>query len=141
VLLVFYLGDECLHCMEQITGLNERLEEFAKEDTVVVAVSKDSPEKIAGYEEEGKIRVKLLSDPGFENARRFHAFDDFEEIELHATVLVDKDRRVHWARTGGAPFMDFDYLMTEARRLNSGLVHRLRRPVTLPDAEGSSESR
>jgi hypothetical protein len=31
------------------------------------------------------------------------AYVDFEEMELHSTVWIDKNGRVHWARTGGEP--------------------------------------
>jgi hypothetical protein len=59
-----------------------------------------------------------LSDPRFENARRFKSFDDFEELALHSTILIDRRGRVHWARTGGDPFTDFDFLFKEIKRLN-----------------------
>jgi len=37
---------------------------------------------------------------------------------LHSTILIDKQGRVHWARHGGAPFTDFDFLVKEIKRLN-----------------------
>ena len=49
----------------------------------------------------------LGSDTGFENARRFKSYDDFEEMGIHSTILIDKEGRVHWAKHGGAPFDDF----------------------------------
>ena len=38
------------------------------------------------------------------------SYDDFEEIGIHSTILIDKDGRVHWAQHGGAPFSDFTFL-------------------------------
>lgn len=70
--------------------------------------------------------VALLHDPGFENARRYHVYDDFEECELHATILPDRNHDVHWFQIGGEPFMDFDFLEEELRRLEQGVVHELR---------------
>jgi peroxiredoxin len=126
VLIVFYLGETCLHCVEQLQGLNDRFDEFKKLDTVILAVSRDDPATIAAFEKEGGMKLRLLSDPKFENARRFHSYDDFEGIELHSTVLIGKDRGVHWAKTGGDPFMKFDYLLDELRRLEEGLIKKLR---------------
>ena len=60
-------------------------------------------------------------DSGHVNARRFHAYDDFEEIELHSTILIDKRGRIYWARFGGDPFSDLDFLMKQLDRMN-GLV-------------------
>ena len=66
----------------------------------------------------GGLAVRLLADPGHETARRFTAYDDFEEMELHATILIDRAGRVHWKRTGGDPFLDMEFLLAELRRMN-----------------------
>jgi len=52
-----------------------------------------------------------------ENARRFTAYDDFEEMELHATVLIDPQGRVHWASIGGEPFTDMAFLAKQLGRM------------------------
>lgn len=62
--------------------------------------------------------TRLLSDGDHVNARRFLAYDDFEDSERHATVLVDKKGRVHWAHTGGAPFDDMAFLEKQLERMN-----------------------
>ena len=62
--------------------------------------------------------VRLLSDDRYANARRFHSYDDFEEMELHSTILIDKTGRVHWARTGGEPFGDMTFLVKQLERMN-----------------------
>ncbi len=118
VLLVFYLGDECVHCMEQLTAINAHSSDWSTEETVVIGVSSASPEKNKASPKLGKLGMKLLSDSDHINARRFASYDDFEEIELHSTVLIDKAGRVHWKRTGGKPFADVDFLLKEVRRMN-----------------------
>ncbi len=125
LILIFYLGDECLHCMEQIREASDRAGTFRGLDTEILAMSKDSIEEILGYEESGEFDLTLLSDPNFANARRFRAYDDFEEVELHATILLDKSHDVHWFQLGGDPFMDFDFLEKEVRRLEEGVVHEI----------------
>ena len=117
VVLIFYLGEECVHCIEQLQVAEERLDGLFERDTVVLAVSADSVEEIE--RQQGDFGVLLLSDETFESARRFHAYDDFEEIELHATFLLDRDGRLHWSRIGGEPFTDFDFLEREIDRLNA----------------------
>jgi hypothetical protein len=63
--------------------------------------------------------VRLLSDDHYANARRFHSYDDFEEAELHSTILIDRNGRVHWARNGGDPFSDMAFLVKQVERMNA----------------------
>ncbi|MEM1012210.1 MAG: redoxin domain-containing protein [Planctomycetota bacterium] len=116
--IVFYLGEECPHCMDQLRLLKSRHDEFEEVDTDVVAISADSVEEIAESLEMGKLPFQILSDPDHRNAKRFRSYDDFEEIELHSTFLVDRLGRVHWSRIGGEPFEDLDFLLGEIERVN-----------------------
>jgi alkyl hydroperoxide reductase subunit AhpC len=63
-----------------------------------------------------KLGIRLLSDVDHAGARRFATYDDFENIELHSTILIDKEGRVRWKRTGGDPFMDVGFLLEEIAR-------------------------
>lgn len=129
VLLVFYLGEACPHCVEQLQALNERAEAFGELGTEIVAISKDSVDKLATFQAD--FEIQLLSDTEFANARRFASYDDFEEVELHSTFLIDRDGGIHWSRIGGEPFMDLDYLEREAKRLGeNGLIQDLRTATT-----------
>ncbi len=118
VLLVFYLNDECVHCMEQLKAINGRGEDWSNQNTVVLGVSSVSPEKNKASPKLGKLTLRLLSDTNHENARRFASYDDFEDLELHSTVLIDTQGRVHWKRTGGKPFADVEFLMQAVKRMN-----------------------
>ena len=115
VLLVYYLSDQCVHCMEQLALINEKFNAFSLLDTVVLAVSSDSPEKNRDKATD-TFKLTLLSDKNHENARRFASYDDFEDMELHSTILIDREGRVRWKRTGGDPFMKVDYLLAEIGR-------------------------
>lgn len=121
VLLIFYLGEECPHCFEQLIEVRKRKGDFAAVNTEVIAISSATPEKNADSTRLGEMPFRLVSDVKFENARRYKSYDDFEELALHSTILIDKQGKVHWARTGGDPFMDFNFLLKEIRRLN-GIV-------------------
>jgi len=118
VLLVFYLGEECVHCVEQLVAINGHASDWAAENTVVLAVSSASPEKNRNSKKLGELSLQLLSDADHASARRFTSYDDFEDIELHSTVLIDGKGRVHWKRTGGDPFTDMDFLLQEVKRMN-----------------------
>lgn len=118
VILVFYLNDECVHCMEQLRAINGKSDDWSTENTVVLGVSSVSPEKNKASAKLGKLPMRLLSDRDHENARRFASYDDFEELELHSTILIDTKGRVHWKRTGGKPFADVEFLLQSVKRMN-----------------------
>lgn len=118
VLLVFFLGSECPHCVDQLKLIDENIAEFQSRDTVVLAVSRDTPQENRDSLELGDLPFVLLSDKDFENARRFNSYDDFEEMELHSTTLIDRQGRIRWARFGGDPFTDMDFLLEEIDRFD-----------------------
>lgn len=117
VILVFYLGTGCAHCVSQIKELSERSDKWKGLEADVLAVSADSV--TANAASQGTLKVQLLADDQFRNARLFKSFDDFEEIPIHSTVLIDKTGRVHWARHGGGPFTDYDFLASQLERMNA----------------------
>ena len=120
VMLVYYLGRECAHCVEQLHKIGKMKDEWSRLDTVLLAVSSQGSEANAkAIKEMGDLPWRLLSDSGFENARRWRSYDDFEEMELHSTVLIDKKGRVYWGRFGGDPFSDTDFLVKTIQRMNS----------------------
>jgi peroxiredoxin len=113
VLLVFYLSDQCAHCMEQLKKISDKRAEFDQANTVVLAVCNavESTAPIDG--------IRLLRDKDHVNARRFASYDDFENIELHSTILIDPQGRVRWKRTGGDPFTNLDFLFKAIGKLMS----------------------
>jgi peroxiredoxin len=119
VILVFYLSEECVHCVDQLVGLNKLSEELSRENAVVLAVSSTSPERNRESAKLGRLAIQLLSDRNHEGARKCASYDDFEALELHSTILIDAQGRVRWKRTGGDPFMRLDLLMKELARVNA----------------------
>jgi len=120
VILVFYLGQECPHCMRQLHDIGGKQSDWERLNTVVLAVSSTPPDENAkGLKAFGNLPVLLLSDDHYANARRFHSYDDFEEAELHSTILIDRNGRVHWARNGGDPFSDMSFLVKQVERMNA----------------------
>ncbi len=120
VVLVFYLGRECLHCMKQLRDIAAKKSDWDRLDTVVLAVSGNTPESNARNLKTINLDgVRLLSDRDFANARRFQSYDDFEEIEVHSTILIDKKGFVNWGHTGGDPFGDIGFLVKQVERMNA----------------------
>jgi len=118
VLLVFFLGEACVHCVGQLKSINDRMKDFEDQSTTVLGVCSASPQSLKDSVTLNPVKIKFLSDAKHENARRFSSYDDFEDIELHSTILIDKEGKVRWKRTGGDPFMDMDFLLRELKRVN-----------------------
>ena len=118
VLLVFFLGEACVHCVGQLKAINDKMADFNAQDTVVLGVCSQTPKALKESLTLNPVKVTFLSDNNHENARRFSSYDDFENIELHSTILIDKVGKVRWKRTGGDPFTNIDFLLNEIKRLN-----------------------
>lgn len=120
VILVFYLGTECSLCMEQLQAIGKKQGDWDALGTVVLAVSSPAPSANAdAMRILGKLPITQLSDVDHANARRFRSYDDFEDTELHSTLLIDKQGRVYWGRFGGEPFTDMDFLEKQLKRMNA----------------------
>jgi peroxiredoxin len=117
VVVIFYLGFGCIHCVEQLTAFLPRARDFAAAGIEVVAIGTDSSEALKGADADGKYPFTVLSDKDYSAFRACGAFDDFERIPLHATILVDQAGRVRWQDIGAEPFKDPDFLLNEAKRL------------------------
>ena len=89
VVLVFAASANCESCLSGLAKLAEKAEELEKKNTVVVAVTPDDPELLARVKEEQELPFALLSDPQWKSGKRFKSYDEFEEIRLNSTVLVD----------------------------------------------------
>lgn len=121
VLVVFYLGHRCVHCMEQLQQLAPRAKEFRDAGIEILAVGTDTPEGLGKTLEaagpDGAFPFPLAGDPSREAFRAWHAHDDFEDVALHGVFLVDGDGRLRWQDIGPEPFTDFHFLIRESRRL------------------------
>jgi peroxiredoxin Q/BCP len=109
VIVVFYLGYHCNHCVSQLFDLNEDIERFRELGVQVIALSPDSAELTRErYREYGSFQFPVLSDPENQIARAFGvytpAMEGKPEDLLHGTFVLDQKGVVHWAATGAAPF-------------------------------------
>lgn len=120
-LLIYYLGHGCAHCVEQLKAFGPVAAEFRSAGIEIVAVSLDDPADLpwtvrrAGTD--GKIAFPVVSDAGRAGFRAFGAYDDFENVPLHGTFLVDAAGRIRWQDISHQPFTEARFLLSEARRL------------------------
>jgi peroxiredoxin Q/BCP len=63
VVLYFYPKAMTPGCTTQACGIRDFKKEFAKLDTIVLAISPDSPERLTSFTEKQGLNFDLLSDP------------------------------------------------------------------------------
>ena len=129
VVLVFYYGYHCNHCVGQLFGLNEDLPRFVEMGTQVVAISGDPVDLTAKrFAEYGRFYFPVLSDKDNRVAQQFGVFqseaDGKPEMQLHGTFVINSDGMVLWANTGNKPFLDNQTLLTVIARQHDLLTPR-----------------
>ena len=121
VLVVFYLGSGCAHCIEQLNALAPLYPEFATAGIEVVAVSTDTvaglQQTFAKATDASGFPFSIVSDASAEMFRAYRAYDDFENMPLHGAFLIDGAGLVRWQNISYQPFKDLKWLLSEAKRL------------------------
>lgn len=121
VLVIFFLGGKCAHCMQQLQVFGKEVEALKALETDVVAISTDDFEatKALKANTDGiAFPMPMLADPGLEVFKTYQAFDDFENLPLHGTFLIDGLGKVRYQRISADPFLDVDFIKTEVARVN-----------------------
>ena len=121
VILLFYLGGKCAHCMQQLQEFGKQAKAFEETQTDIVAIGTDSLEDARALKANAdgiKFPMPFLPDPSLEVFKKYQAFDDFENQPLHGVFLVDKQGNVRFQRISADPFLDVEFLKGEAARLN-----------------------
>jgi alkyl hydroperoxide reductase subunit AhpC len=86
----------------------------------MVAIGTDTPEVLeAGVSVDGEqaYPFPLAADPELRLFKSWRAYDDFEEVPLHGTYLIDGAGRVRWLDISFEPFLDWEFLLDESVRL------------------------
>jgi thioredoxin-dependent peroxiredoxin len=117
VVVVFYYGYYCSHCVAQLFALEEDLPKFAKAGAHVVALSADPPETTAArFKQYGRFHFPVLSDRANKVAEQFGVYTrargDHEEDLKHGTFVIDSSGRIVWGVAGDRPFVDNQYLLS-----------------------------
>jgi len=122
-LFIFYLGHECGHCVEQIQAFAKAAADFEKAGIQLVAVTLETPQVAAGIRAKLKLKSEeplpfpILSDSSLEAFKKVRAHDDFENENLHATILIDTAGKQRWQDISWEPFKDAKFALEEAKRL------------------------
>lgn len=125
VLVIFFLGRGCSHCIEQLSAFAPMYEEYKKAGIEILAVSTDT---LGGLEEtyaldEAKggtgnpFPFPLASDHKLKYFKSWRAYDDFEKMALHGTFLIDGEGKIRWQDISYEPFMYPKFLLEESKRL------------------------
>lgn len=119
VVAIFFLGHGCLHCAQQLQAFAGAKKEFDDAGLNLIAISSDdaaglkmSIENYTG----GAIPIPLVSDDQLSVFKAYRCFDDFENQPLHGTFIIDGNGLVRWQDISFEPFMDFKFVIQEAKR-------------------------
>lgn len=126
VVVIFYLGIGCLHCVEQLEAFAPLAAEYASAGIELVGISTDAPEQLRQSHERfaassgdaaAKFPFALVSNAALDVFKQYRCYDDFEQLPLHGTFLVDAEGRIRWQDISYEPFKEPRFLLDEARRL------------------------
>lgn len=122
VVVVFYLGYYCNHCVSQLFDINEDIARFQELGAEVVALSPDPMETtLKRYKEYGRFSFPVLSDHGNRIAEAYGIFtpahDGKREKLDHGTFVIDQQGVVRWAHYGDLPFGHNPTLLYELAKL------------------------
>jgi peroxiredoxin Q/BCP len=126
VVVVFYYGYHCSHCVSQLFGLAKDLDSFAEFGASVVALSSDPAETTRErYRKYGAFAFPVLCDPNDRVAEKFGAYTPSTVVGesgdlLHGTFLIGTDGKVLWANIAPEPFTENRTLLVQLHRARSG---------------------
>jgi peroxiredoxin len=121
ILLVFYLGSGCVHCIEQLNLLAPLAERFRQAGIDIYAISTESMEDLPKTTDQSKTGAgfpfPLLADPSLAAFRMYRAYDDFEQQAMHGLFLIDGSGNLRWQNISRRPFSQLEWLLKESQRL------------------------
>lgn len=111
VVVVFYLGYGCSHCVAQLLALDKDQHYFRELDADIVAISSDTSEHTAErYKEYGEFHFPVLADVDYAVSTQWGVYqpetDEKPEFMKHGTFVLDRKGKVIWAAVGNEPFLD-----------------------------------
>ncbi|MEO8354177.1 MAG: redoxin domain-containing protein, partial [Chthoniobacteraceae bacterium] len=121
VLVAFYLGGGCTHCIAQLNELAPLTGDFENSGIRVVAISTEAPDGLqrtfAAAKDQTGFPFPIVSDHEQDIFRAYRAYDDFEGMPLHGLFLIDAAGQVRWQNISYQPFTELKWLLGEAQRL------------------------
>ncbi len=121
VLIIFFLGGKCAHCMQQLQTFGKEYEALKKLNVETVAIGTDdlaAATALKNNKDGIKFPMAIVADPKLALFKLYRAYDDFENQPLHGTFLIDAEGKVRFQRISADPFLDVEFIKSEAARLN-----------------------
>ncbi|MCI0748439.1 MAG: redoxin domain-containing protein [Verrucomicrobia subdivision 3 bacterium] len=136
VVIVFYLGHGCAHCIEQLNLFAPVTSQYREAGVSMVAVGTDSVDGLQKTLDQSKSEegfpFQIVSNQKLDVFKAYRAYDDFESMPLHGTFLVDGNGMLRWQDVSFEPFTEPEFLLKEAKRLlnlSGGPLLTGKRPV------------
>lgn len=85
VVVYFYPKDNTPGCTKQACGFSENIEEFKKNNTVILGISKDSQKAHQNFTEKQNLKITLLSDV---ERQAIEAYGVWQEKKLYGKVSM-----------------------------------------------------
>jgi peroxiredoxin/tetratricopeptide (TPR) repeat protein len=120
VVVIFFLGGKCAHCMQQLQVFGKEIDALKRLDADLVAVSTDGLDASRALKNNAdgvKFPMPILPDAKLDVFKIYQSFDDFEDQPLHGTYLIDARGDVRWRRISADPFLDVDFVKKELARV------------------------
>jgi peroxiredoxin len=122
LLMIFFLGRGCPHCIAQLEAFAKKAKQIEEAGLTVITVSVDDEALIKKHvaafgHGPTKYPFLMLADPKLEAFQAFRAYDNFEQIAIHGTCVIDGNGYVRWHDESFEPFMDVNFVLGEAKRL------------------------
>ena len=120
VIVIFYLGKGCTHCIEQLSAFAPEVDSFKQAGIDLVAISTDN---VGGLRETFQLNKNkpfpfpLVSDTSLKVFKQYRVYDDFEKQPLHGTFLIDRGGLIRWQDISYEPFTKVNFLLKESKRL------------------------
>jgi len=112
VVLVFYYGYLCDHCVSQLFAIDKDLARFRELGATVLAISPDTAELTRSrFKQYGAFAFPVLSDPGNKVATKYETYVPSatagqEGDLLHGTFIISRQGKIVWTNRGEAPFTE-----------------------------------
>ena len=74
-------------------------------------IDKQREEALNYYEDDYQVEAEVFA------FKAYRAYDDFEDMPLHGTFLIDGEGLIRWHDISYEPFLEPDFLLDEAKRI------------------------
>jgi len=118
--LIFVYSSNCAHCVDQLNALRQATDALRAADLNAVVIAGQSAGSLSAWlETQEPFPARFAADPDEKWFHTVGAYDDFNEMPLHATIYIDPAGRELWKDVGYEPFMDISFLIAETIRLRA----------------------